>query len=314
MVIPKQAVYFELHLVYEVEQREEEIRMRNFPNNIEQLTIENDFGVKLFVLRDDLFHPFISGNKWRKLAGIILKAKELNAKELISYGGAYSNHLLALACAGASNGFKTQGIIRGEEVHQHVTMLCQQWGMKLTFLNREKYSKQRMLGEECGLYFEDSRLYIPEGGACEEAYLGFRGIAESGDWDEIWVAAGTGTTAIGLSQYYKPTAIKAVGCVKDQSMHQKLMAAGITVVEGHEFGGFGKFDSDLLSLSRAFTSKTGILLDPIYTAKLWHALLSHLEHGKIKEGSSVLMIHSGGLTGWLSEKALKTSKQLDLTL
>ena len=102
-----------------------------------ELPLFDEKKIEVFIKRDDLIHPFVSGNKWRKLKYVLADAKNKHKNHLISFGGAYSNHLLALACAGAMYGFKTSAFVRGEEVKNHMLMLCKIWGMQLYFVTRD---------------------------------------------------------------------------------------------------------------------------------------------------------------------------------
>src|SRR5689334_2474724 len=104
-----------------------------------RLPLFQEAGIEVFMKREDLVHPFISGNKWRKLKYILEDAREKGKSTLVGFGGPYSNHLVAMACAGATFGFQTKGFVRGEEVKNHVMMLCRLWGMELTFVTREAY-------------------------------------------------------------------------------------------------------------------------------------------------------------------------------
>src|SRR6202000_1787003 len=162
--------------------------------------IQNDLfdekGLKVFIKRDDLIHPMISGNKWRKLKYLL---REAQATHLVTFGGAYSNHLLATAAAAARFGFKSTGFVRGEEVNNDTLFLCRLHGMDLLFTDRESYRDKPALFNK---YFADDKeaFFIDEGGASE---LGAKGCSELIDeltehYDHIFCACGTGTTAAGI--------------------------------------------------------------------------------------------------------------------
>src|ERR1700740_1876464 len=165
--------------------------------------IQNDLfdeqGLNVFIKRDDLIHPIISGNKWRKLKYLLRDAQEQNKNHLVTFGGAYSNHLLATAAATAKFGFKSTGIVRGEEVNNDTLFLCRLHGMNLIFTDRESYRDKPALFRK---YFEnDSDAYfIDEGGA---STLGAKGVSELVDelvetYDHIFCPSGTGATAAGI--------------------------------------------------------------------------------------------------------------------
>src|ERR1700749_2829392 len=131
-------------------------------------------GISVFIKRDDLIHPIISGNKWRKLKYILLKAQAQNKTHLVTFGGAYSNHLLATAAAAAKFGFKATGIVRGERVNNDTLFLCKLHGMELIFVDRDSYRDKTALFEK---YFDNDAdaFFIDEGGASAE---GARGCSE----------------------------------------------------------------------------------------------------------------------------------------
>ena len=156
-------------------------------------------GIEVFIKRDDLIHPIISGNKWRKLKYLLLKAQADQKSHLVTFGGAYSNHLLATAAATARFGFKSTGFVRGEAVENDTLFLCRLHGMNLIFTDRESYR------DKAGLFAEHFRndpetIFIDEGGASPE---GARGCSELVDeltqtYHHVFCACGTGTTAAGI--------------------------------------------------------------------------------------------------------------------
>jgi 1-aminocyclopropane-1-carboxylate deaminase len=159
----------------------------------------DDKGLEVFIKRDDMIHPIISGNKWRKLKYILLQAKAQNKTHLVTFGGAYSNHLLATAAAAARFGFKATGIVRGEEVQNDTLFLCRLHGMQLIFTNRENYRDKPALFKK---YFTDDTdaFFIDEGGASPEAAKGCSELVNelNQSYDHILCACGTGTTAAGI--------------------------------------------------------------------------------------------------------------------
>jgi 1-aminocyclopropane-1-carboxylate deaminase len=268
--------------------------------------------VRLFIKRDDLIHPFISGNKWRKLKYILRKAELENKRHLVTFGGAWSNHLLATACAGEKFGFSSSGIVRGEPVNNKVLALCKQFGMHLQFTDRSSYRDKPALFRQ---YFaEDTQaFFIDEGGASAEAVKGCSELVNELDekYDHIFCAGGTGTTAAGiikgLNHKNFNTKFEAVPVLKNAGFLGKVISDYLdeeTDFELHldyHFGGYAKTRPELREFIGQFSSSTGIPLDHVYTGKMLFAICDLAKKGYFKAGSAVLAIHTGGLNG-LSEE------------
>jgi len=263
-------------------------------------------GLQLFIKREDLSNPFISGNKWRKLKYHLLEAHNNKNEELVTFGGAYSNHVLATAAAGAKYKFKTSAIIRGEEVQNPILNLCKIFGMKLIFMSREAYkNKEAWVATQ---HYNNCYI-IPEGGG---GVLGEKGIAEmvqKWDYDHIFCSVGTGSTLKGL----------IIGMMQQQNHG---LANGIVVLKGaeemsNEFkcfppnryrlhfnyheGGYAKTSAELIQFIKEFASETGVLLDQVYEAKMLKALINMVDKGYFKKGERILALHNGGLSGLLSQ-------------
>jgi 1-aminocyclopropane-1-carboxylate deaminase len=274
-------------------------------------------GVRLWVKRDDLLHHEISGNKWRKLKYNLAQARLLNCSSLITFGGAYSNHLAAVAAAGKAYGFATHGIVRGECLFPlnptlHFADNC---GMTLHFLNRTAYREtdSACLLANLGIDSTDA-FVIPSGGANE---FGLRGCVEivgevSAQLDclpDYWVTAcGTGTTLAGLitglnsrEKALGISVLKGGFLATEVRNHLDLIGqADLTnweVIEGFHVGGYAKFDSSLIEFINGFHAETGIPLDPIYTGKACAAIHQLAESGYFGSGKTVLFLHTGGLQG-----------------
>lgn len=263
--------------------------------------------LRVFVKRDDMIHPFISGNKWRKLKYLLLAAEKQGKNHLVTFGGAYSNHLLATACAGAKFGFKTSGFVRGEKVNNETLNLCQIFGMNLIFSDRESYKNKKALFEN---YFHnnDFAFFIDEGGTSQEAIKGCSELAEELDtvYDHLFCAAGTGSTAAGFIKGIKQKNIETkchvIPVLKGvEYLYEDIKTnSGTDDFEFHQeyhFGGYAKTNEKLITFIKDFCRETGILIEPIYTGKLFFALFDLIEKDKFKKGSKILVIHSGGLTG-----------------
>lgn len=277
--------------------------------SLELLTIQKVFGttqkIHIHVIRDDLLHPFISGNKFRKLKGFIRKSQELGIKEWATFGGAWSNHLVAVACAGAVHQIKTKGYVRGEKVKNPILFLCEQWGMKLEFINRSdyKYLTQNIYNQHI---IEEDTLWIPEGGADALAFEGCIDLIRQIpiDADYIFTAVGTATTLAGLCQINHPAQIIGIPVLKAQSIFDKYqyqVAKSPILLHDYHLGGYAKTNKEYLDFLTLFSQNTGILLDPIYTGKMVYAIKQLIHQRFFKEGDKLYLLHTGGLTGILGK-------------
>jgi 1-aminocyclopropane-1-carboxylate deaminase len=273
----------------------------------------DDRGIKVFIKRDDLIHPIISGNKWRKLKYLLRDAQEQNQSHLVTFGGAYSNHLLATAAAAARFGFKSTGIVRGEEVNNNTLFLCRLHGMNLIFTDRESYRDKPGLFSR---YFENDAdaYFIDEGGV---SALGAKGVSELIEelpeaYDHIFCACGTGTTAAGivngLSEQQLETRFHSIPVLKNGEFLRKDIDAFLTSPAEYElhtnyhFGGYGKVTDELISFVKSFTASTGILIEPIYTGKMLYAIYDLATKNYFKPGDKILAVHTGGIWGLLGMK------------
>lgn len=265
-------------------------------------------GLSIDIKRDDLIDPIISGNKWRKLKWNIAEAKKNDKNHLITFGGAFSNHLIATAALSAKSGFKSTAFVRGEKVNNHMLLLCELYGMDLRFVDRTLYKDKNQLFET---YFGDnnSAYFIDEGGAGE---LAVKGCAEiigelTTFYQHIVCAAGTGTTVAGLLKgihlHQKQTklhvipVLKPSGFIKEEiETYQKDLSL-LRLHPDFHFGGYAKTTDELLKFIKDFASETGVLLDPIYTGKAMFALISLIGHNVVPKSDKILFIHTGGLLG-----------------
>lgn len=279
--------------------REEEI---NFPP-------VTDF-VKLYIKRDDLIHPFISGNKWRKLKFNLLKARALNKNHLVTYGGAYSNHLLATAAAGAKFNFKTSAFVRGEEIINPVLDLCKLFGMNLIFVSREAYKEKYQLLES--KFNNDDEIYVlEEGGYGMEAEKGCREIIIElkNNYDHIFCSAGTGATAAGIinqlslsrlkTKVHIVSSLKSGEFLKPEIDRLLIDKIDYQLHTDFHFGGYAKTKPELINFIKDFTKQTGILIDPVYTSKTLFAIQDLALKDYFNKDDKILMIHTGGLFGIL---------------
>lgn len=266
--------------------------------------------VEVFVKRDDLIHPIVSGNKWRKLKYNLEQAKAKKKACILTFGGAYSNHLTATSEVGRLLNFKTIGIIRGEEPKElsNTLLNCRQAGMNLHFISREKYRLKENVEFVEGLKEKFGDLYIiPEGGANE---LGVKGCEEifketSREYDYVSCAAGTATTAAGILRTLTNEQLIVVpvlmngGFLKnkirnytDEKQMNKLI-----LLDQYHFGGYAKVDQRLIDFANQFYMTYHIPLDLVYTAKLFYAIFQIIEQGYFSANTKILLIHTGGLQG-----------------
>lgn len=281
-------------------------------NKIDEPFIQKQ-GVELWLKRDDLLHPVISGNKWRKLKYILNHALSLNTQKIISMGGAYSNHLHALAYVGQSLGIKTQGIIRGErpEVLNRTLSDLLAWGMSVEFVSRSEYRQLRAYKDYDSLPgLQAGEYWLPEGGAMD---LALQGVAElmgelDMDYDALCVPCGTATTLAGVinaipvnKQVLGFSALKGASflsvdvqkMLKNKSCHNKDWSIELD----YHFGGFAKVTPVLLDFINHFKQVHNIQLEPIYTGKMLYGIYALIKQGFFKPGQRIMAIHTGGLQG-----------------
>lgn len=268
--------------------------------------------IRVDVKRDDLIHPFISGNKWRKLKYVLQMAQSQNKKHLVTFGGAWSNHIVATACAGAKFGFRTTAFIRGEQVSNPLLSLCKIFGMDLKFVTRTTYSDKSTLFDT---YFgkDKQAFFINEGGHSAAGAQGCREIIEGLDnvYDHIFCACGTGTTLAGL--YMEKTArslttslhgvpVLAGGEFLKNAVAELYPQADTTNIVWHtdyHFGGYAKATTELIHFIQWFCANTGILIEPVYTGKLFYAVFDLIAKDYFQPNDKILIVHTGGLTGLL---------------
>ncbi|MDG1045859.1 MAG: pyridoxal-phosphate dependent enzyme [Bacteroidia bacterium] len=284
----------------------------NIPSPISEVSTSwtRQYGVQLFLKRDDLIHPIISGNKWRKLSGILANYHKNAYDSITTYGGAYSNHLLATAAACSIQKIPCKAIVRGESPAElnPILKMCRMYGMELEFVTRSKYQKtNRKLG------VSDRILFVPEGGACEEGTHGCReilGEVDLSNINQIYVPCGTGTTLAGMAKYLESKnheaklngvqVLKGDGYIENE-IDSLYGVTGINIYDHFHCGGYAKTTDDLIFFIQDFMKQTGVLLDPIYNGKMMFAIYKLLDQGFINRGQRILAIHTGGMTGWFGK-------------
>jgi 1-aminocyclopropane-1-carboxylate deaminase len=266
--------------------------------------------VSLWIKRDDLLHPIISGNKWRKLKYNLDHALSLGADTLISMGGAYSNHLHALAYVGSVIGLKTIGIIRGERPSPLTPTLLdmENWGMELCFVSRSDYRSYRNYKSWDDLPgIKPNEYWLPEGGANS---LALKGVTELVNeiaipYDTLCVACGTGATLAGLiSAVSEKTRVLGFAALKNadflQSDVQSFLNEGYdnwNIFQDYHFGGFAKQNPGLTLFMAQFQRNTSIPLEPVYTGKMVYGLYDLIAKGYFNPGEQIIAVHTGGLQG-----------------
>lgn len=264
-------------------------------------------GLIFDILRLDKIHNGASGNKFFKLKYNFLEAEKKGYKRILTFGGAFSNHIVATAISAKSSGFKSIGIIRGEQVINPTLTLAQKYGMEIYFIDREDYRKKEtedFIENIKGKF--DNPFIIPEGGTND---LALNGTAEIHDfipkhYNLITACFGTGGTLAGL--------------IEGKSEHQKIL--GISVLKGdwvkdelknligndignwdlttnYHFGGYAKWKQELIDFITEFYEKTAVPLDPVYTGKMMYGLMMEWKKDNISADDHILAIHSGGLQG-----------------
>lgn len=279
----------------------------------------------LYIKRDDLIHPEISGNKYRKLKYNLLEAQNKGYKTLLTFGGAFSNHIAAVAAAGREFGFKTIGVIRGEEVVDKIDenptlKFAQQQGMQFKFVSRTDYrlkTEQTFIDK---LHDEFGDFYlVPEGGTNNLAVKGCEEILTKtdADFDFVCCPIGTGGTISGVINCSKPgQQVLGFPALKGDFLNHEIAKFAKKdnwrLITDYHFGGFAKINSDLVSFINSFKKETNIPLDPIYTGKMMYGIFDLLEKGFFPKESKILAIHTGGLQGIQGMNLRLEQKQLPL--
>ncbi len=275
----------------------------------EQFTLQkkNKSNVMLFVKRDDLIHDEISGNKIRKLKFNLKNARILGCDTIKSFGGAFSNHLLALASLGKIEGINTIGVVRGDELNKQSNKLlerCADLGMRLEFVSRSQFKGIKSLN---GMVDNPGVFCIPEGGANREGVLGCADIINetTNDYDYIVVAQGTCTTSLGIySAMSNKTKLIVVPVLKgfDAISEMQFLAqtTGVSfdknrveVLNQYHFGGYAKTTDELDKFINSFNNQSQFIVEPTYTGKALYALNEFL--AKQEGTKKVLFVHTGGL-------------------
>ncbi len=282
-----------------------------FPK-IQFLTHFPDLNIELWIMREDQNHPEISGNKLRKLYGHLEKIKRLstsNKPRLITFGGAYSNHIAAGAAAAEILGCASLGIIRGEELANNTAQsktlrLAQNKGMDFLFVSREAYRNKDELQRRVSSFIPDA-YWIPEGGTSLECLEGFNFLKalDLTNFTHLCSASATGGSLAGYSQLLnknqKYIGYQVVTNNLILSTIKELNPVNFDQIEVRDarWGGYAKKHMAIEKIINIFDKDYSIPLEPVYTAKMFASLLQDIEEGRYKNGSKILAIHTGGLQG-----------------
>jgi len=271
-----------------------------------------DYPVKLYIKRDDLIHPEITGNKWRKLKYNLIEAREKGFKSLMTFGGAFSNHIYATSAAGKEFGFETTGIIRGEELtatSNEILRFSKINGMNLLFLSRLNYGFKDKITRQ----YKDDFYVIPEGGSNEFA---IKGVVEMMDEiyaeitpDVVCVAAGTGGTLAGIVAGLRgETEALGFAVLKDKGLMYNFVSKLLSedrefdITNDYIFNNYGKITPELIEFIIEFEKRNQtIKLEQVYTGKMMFGVYDMIQKGKFKAGITVCVIHTGGLRGRMKQ-------------
>lgn len=285
--------------------------------------------INLFVKRDDLIHRLVQGNKWRKMKYNLLKINELDSPTLLTFGGAFSNHIYSTAAAGYLLGIPTIGVIRGERgiPLSNTLVFAENYKMGLHFVNRERFKNKEATAQAIIKTLDTKNVYIlPEGGTNSLALLGCQEIVHelnlqmSTPFDYIVSACGTGGTVAGIIQACnRHQKVIGIAVLKGDFFYNdiKLLlnnksSADLFLKKSHcppegtaqwiinsdyHFGGYAKYTLDLIHFINQFKAEFNIPLDPIYTGKMFYGLFDLIKNDYFPQGSTIVAVHTGGTQG-----------------
>ena len=291
----------------------------------QKVLLPEELEIELFIKRDDLIHSEISGNKYRKLKYNIIEAQKTGVNTLLTFGGAFSNHIAATATVGKEFGFKTIGVIRGEElldkIDENPTLkFAKSCGMQFKFVSRSDYRGKTSESFIENLNNEFGKFYhVPEGGTNDLAIKGCEEILTETDkeFDFVCSSVGTGGTISGLINCSKPSQqVLGFPALKGDFLKNEIVKfahqSNWQLVTDYHFGGYGKINKELIDFINKFKKDTNIPLDPVYTGKMMFGIFDLIEKGFFPKGSKILAIHTGGLQGIEGMNTVLTKKELPI--
>ncbi len=291
----------------------------------QKLAFDFPNSISVTIKREDLLHPFVSGNKFRKLKYNIVQAIAENQDTILTFGGAFSNHIAAVAYAGKINNLKTIGIIRGEELSDKIAenptlQFAKECGMHFEFISRTQYRDKdtpaflASLKEQFGTFY-----LLPEGGTNALAIKGCEEILTTTDheFDFVCCAVGTAGTISGLINSAQPHQ-KVLGfpTLKGDFLNNEIRnfvhQDNWELITDYHFGGYGKINEELVTFINGFNDQFKIPLDPVYTSKTVFGVMNLISKGYFPDNSNVLIIHTGGLQGIAGMNQKLKNKQLPI--
>lgn len=286
----------------------------DIPSSVPNQLVTRRYGVELYIKREDLLHPEVAGNKYRKLKYNLEEARMEGHSTLLTFGGAYSNHIAATAAAGKKCGFKTIGVIRGDELGEELEKTLREnptlkfahnCGMQFKFISRGAYRQKdtpelyRYLRSEFGNFY-----LLPEGGSNQLAVQGCQEILtrEDANFDIICCAVGTGGTMAGIinasESHQKIMGFPALkGNFLETEIGKYVWQNNWKLMADYHFGGYARIEKSLIDFINDFRFQFKIPLDPIYTGKMMYGIFDLLEKGYFQENQRILAVHTGGLQG-----------------
>lgn len=287
--------------------------MTNLPSPLQRLEhpLLTNRKINLYVKRDDLIHPEIMGNKWRKLKYNIIEAKKKGYNKVITVGGAFSNHIAATAAAGRIYNLATHGIIRGEELNEKSNRTLSKAhldGMKFSFIGREAFRKIRNDPSELKENYHEN-YFLPEGGTNKFAIKGASEIIHEIKIPFDWIVCpiGTGGTFCGLlnaalerQKVLGVSSLKGnfiVDEIKNLLQQYEIENSNYLIDTEHHFGGYGKMSDPLIEFIQWFKETFRLQVDPIYTSKAFFSVWRKVEESFFKENDTIILLHTGGLQG-----------------
>ena len=283
-----------------------------FTNNLVKnqkidLPIFKEKNIEVYLKREDLIHPLISGNKFRKLKYNVSEFYRLRKKNIITFGGPYSNHLLACAHIGNINKIETIGIVRGKELENKILnknlKLCQNLGMKLNFVSRDEYKKRNKTDYQQNILKKHIKSYlIPEGGTNDCGVMGCEEILSKSDqkFDVICCPVGSGGTISGIiNKSNKKQTVIGFSALKSSGV-ENVISRYVSkdnwlIFDDDLFGGYSKIDKKLVIFINEIFRETKILFDPIYNSKMLYKIISLINDSGWSYGRKILLINTGGL-------------------
>ncbi|WP_431129102.1 1-aminocyclopropane-1-carboxylate deaminase/D-cysteine desulfhydrase [Flagellimonas flava] len=295
------------------------------PNQKIELPLLKESGVTLYMKREDIIHPHISGNKYRKLKYNLIEAKQQGHDTLLTFGGAFSNHIAATAYAGKEAGLKTIGVIRGEELEEGwqdnpTLKLASEHGMRFHFVSRSEYRNKTTDAYQEKLKMTLGGFYLlPEGGTNDLAIKGCEEILTEEDkkFEFVCSAVGTGGTIAGIINSAQPhQRVLGFPALKGDFLQAEIRkwsdGGDWDLIQDYHFGGYAKITTELVDFINHYKKKTGIPLDPIYTGKMLFGIFDLIKKGFFKSGTQILAIHTGGLQGIKGMNEVLKRKNLPL--